>query len=45
MGRELPRSVWEAAEREEEEDVWPGLTALLPLPTSLAQLKAAKRLD
>lgn len=43
MGRELPRSVWEAAER--EEDVWPGLTALLPLPTSLAQLKAAKRLD
>lgn len=44
MGRELPRSIWEAAGRREE-DVWPGLTALLLPPTSLAQLKAAKRLD
>lgn len=44
MGRELPRNVWEAA-GSREEDVWRGLTALLPPPTSLAQLKAAKRLD
>lgn len=44
MGRELPRSIWEAAGREEE-DMWPGLTALLLPPTSPAQLKAAKRLD
>lgn len=44
MGRELPRSIWEAA-GSGEEDVWPGLTALLLPLTSPAQLKAAKRLD
>lgn len=44
MGRELPRSIWEAA-GSGEEDMWLGITALLLPPTSLAQLKAAKRLD
>lgn len=43
-GRELPRSIWEAAGRREGGCVGRASALLLP-PTSLAQLKAAKRLD